>query len=154
MSFEIRDARAGDLVRLHAIHHRATMSSYGRELRWLDAILTDPATPLEAVEWTIVAAGPADVLGYAAVTASHLENLFVDPAAQGLGIGAALLASVEARLRDRFASATLRCLHANPDARRFYERQGYAVRADQTVVLHGHTLRAWLMGKPLGRAPG
>ena len=129
------------------------MSSYGRELGWLDAILADPATPLELVEWTIVAAGADDVLGYAAVTASHLENLFIDPAAQGRGVGAALLASVEARLRDRFTRATLRCLHANPDARRFYERQGYAVREDQTVVLHGHTLRAWLMEKPL-RRPG
>jgi hypothetical protein len=98
VSFEIRDARARDQVRLHAIHHRATMSSYGRELRWLDAILGDPTTPLEAVAWTIVAAGPEDVLGYAAVTAGHLENLFVE--------------------------------------------------------LHGHTLRAWLMAKPLGRAPG
>jgi GNAT superfamily N-acetyltransferase len=95
VSFEIRDARAGDQARLHAIHHRATMSSYGRELRWLDAILADPATPLEAVEWTIVAADAAGALGYAAgalgyaaVTASHLENLFVDPAAQGRGIGA------------------------------------------------------------------
>jgi hypothetical protein len=49
---------------------------------------------------------------------------------------------------------TLRCLHANPDARRFYERQGYTVRAGQTAVLHGHTLGAWLMEKPLRRAPG
>ena len=39
MSFAIRDARADDQVRLHAIHHRATMSSYGRALGWLDAIL-------------------------------------------------------------------------------------------------------------------
>lgn len=149
MGFEIRDACAGDHVRLHTIHHRATMSSYGRELHWLDAILADPATPLESVEWTIVAADAGGVLGYAAVTANHLENLYVDPAAQGRGVGRALLAGVEARLRDRFATATLRCLHANPDARRLYERQGYRIRADQTVVLHGRPLAAWLMEKPL-----
>ncbi|HEX3757058.1 MAG TPA: GNAT family N-acetyltransferase [Kofleriaceae bacterium] len=149
MGFEIRDACADDHVRLHAIHHRATMSSYGRELAWLDAILADPATPLEAVEWTIVAADGEGVLGYAAVTANHLENLYVDPAAQGRGVGRALLAGVEARLGDRFATATLRCLHANPEARRLYERQGYRIRADQTVVLHGRPLAAWLMEKPL-----
>jgi len=150
MGFEIRDASAGDQVRLHAIHHRATMSSYGRALGWLDAVLADPATPLETVEWTIVAADAGDLLGYAAVTANHLENLYVDPAAQGRGVGSALLAGVEARLRGRFATATLRCLHANPDARRLYDRQGYRVREDQTVMLHGHALVAWLMEKPLG----
>src|ERR1043165_5893134 len=84
---EIRAASAEDEPRLHAIHHRATMSSYGRELRWLDSILADPATPLEIVEWTIVAVDGASVLGYAAVTGCHLENLFIDPAAQGRGVG-------------------------------------------------------------------
>lgn len=153
MRFEIRDARASDQVRLHAIHHRATMSSYGRELGWLDAILADAATPLEVVEWTIVAADPDGALGYAAVTANHLENLYVDPAAQGLGVGRALLCAVETRLGDRFTRVTLRCLHANPDARRLYERQGYSVQEDQTVVLHGRPLGAWLMAKPLRRAP-
>lgn len=153
MRFEIRDARADDQVRLHAIHHRATMSSYGRELGWLDPILADPATPLETVEWTLVAADPGGALGYAAVTANHLENLYVDPAAQGLGVGRALLRAVETRLRDRFTRVTLRCLHANPDARRLYERQGYSVQEDQTVVLHGRPLVAWLMAKPLHRAP-
>jgi GNAT superfamily N-acetyltransferase len=151
--FEIRDARADDQVRLHAIHHRATMSSYGREFGWLDPILADPATPLEIVEWTIVAADPSGALGYAAVTANHLENLYVDPAAQGLGVGRALLGAVETRLRDRFTRVTLRCLHANPDARRLYERQGYSVQEDQTVVLHGRPLGAWLMAKPLRGAP-
>jgi hypothetical protein len=70
VSFEIRDARDDDQVSLHAIHHRATMSSYGRDLGWLDPILADPATPLEIVEWTIVAADPGGALGYAAVTAT------------------------------------------------------------------------------------
>jgi ribosomal protein S18 acetylase RimI-like enzyme len=146
---EIRRASADDEPRLHAIHHRATMSSYGRELRWLDAILADPATPLEIVEWTIVAVDAEQILGYAAVTVCHLENLFIDPAAQGRGVGSALLAEFEARLRGAFDIATLRCLHANGDARRFYERHGYQVRETQTVVLHGRPLEAWLMAKPL-----
>ena len=149
MSLEIRRASAEDEPRLHAIHHRATMSSYGRELRWLDAILADPATPLEVVEWTIVAVDAGEILGYAAVTGCHLENLFIDPGAQGRGVGAALLAELEARLRGAFDTATLRCLHANRDARRFYERHGYQVRETQTVVLHGRPLPAWLMAKPL-----
>jgi ribosomal protein S18 acetylase RimI-like enzyme len=146
---EIRRAGAEDEPRLHAIHHRATMSSYGRELRWLDSILADRATPLEVVEWTIVAVDGTEILGYAAVSGCHLENLFIDPDAQGRGVGAALLAEFEARLRGSFGAATLRCLHANAGARRFYERHGYQVRETQTVVLHGRPLEAWLMAKPL-----
>lgn len=149
MPIAIRDARADDDPRLHAIHAAATMSSYGRTHPWLEPILRDPATPLEAVEWTIVAHDGEAVLGYAAVTRAHLENLYVDPAAQGRGVGSALLAEVEARVRPRFAEMTLRCLHANPDARRLYERSGYQVREVQTVVLHGTPLDSWLMAKPL-----
>lgn len=149
MPIAIRDAEPRDDARLHAIHAAATMSSYGRVHPWLEPILRDPATPLEAVEWTIVAHDGDAVLGYAAVTRAHLENLYVDPAAQGRGVGSALLGAVEARVGAEYAELTLRCLHANPDARRLYERGGYAVRATQTIDLHGVPLEAWLMAKPL-----
>ena len=145
----LRDAHPGDEPRLRAIHLAATMSSYGRELGWLEPILADPATPLEAVDWTIVAADRDDVLGYAAVTARHLENLYIDPAAQGRGVGAALLAEVEARLRPRFDAVTLRCLHANQGARRFYHRHGFHVVETQTIVYHGRSLPAWFTEKGL-----
>jgi ribosomal protein S18 acetylase RimI-like enzyme len=149
MPIAIRDARPEDEPRLHAIHAAAAMSSYGRELSWLEPILRDPATPLEVVEWTIVAHDAGDVLGYAAVTAAHLENLYVDPGAQGRGIGGGLLAEVEARVGARFEAMTLRCLLANPEARRLYERSGYQVRETQSIVLHGRPVDAWLMAKPL-----
>jgi GNAT superfamily N-acetyltransferase len=149
MPLELRDARASDEVRLRAIHLAGTMSSYGAELAWLEPILRDPATPLEAADWTIVAAEGDRVLGYAAVTARHLENLYVDPEVQGRRVGTILLAEVEARVRGRFDAVTLRCLLANPDARRFYARHGYEVRETQTIVLHGRPLPAWLMEKRL-----
>lgn len=152
MGVEIRTAGPGDDARMRAIYLAATLSSYGRELTWLGPILRDPATPLEKVDWTIVAVEANEVLGYAAVTRSHLENLFVDPSAQGRGVGAALLGAVEARLVATFDLVTLRCLHLNRDARRFYDRHGYAVRETQTIALHGRSLLAWLMEKRL--APG
>jgi len=150
MAIEVREARPGDDARLRAIHLAGTMSSYGRELAWLEPILSDPATPLEAADWTIVAVDGERVLGYAAVTARHLENLYVDPDAQGRRVGMLLLTEVEARLRDPFGSVTLRCLHANPHARRFYERHGYAVRETQIIDLHGQPQPAWFMEKSLG----
>jgi GNAT superfamily N-acetyltransferase len=149
MAFHIRDARASDELQLHAIYLGATMSSYGRQLPWLEPILTDPATPLETVGWTIVAAGDGGLLGYAAVTDNHLENLFVAPSAQGRGVGSALLAEVESRVLPGFETVTLRCLCINADARRLYDRRGYLVREVQTIALHGRPIPAWLMAKPL-----
>jgi len=149
MPVAIRDAAPSDDRRLHTIHADATMSSYGRVHPWLEPILRDPATLLEAVEWTIVAHDGDDVLGYAAVTRAHLENLYVDPAAQGRGVGSTLLRAVEMRVASVHEELTLRCLHANPDARRLYDRAGYLVRETQTIELHGIPLDAWLMAKQL-----
>lgn len=149
MTFDIRAARPADDARLRAIHLTATMSSYGRELTWLEPILGDPATPLEPADWTIVAEDAGRILGYAAVSRNHLENLFVDPAAQGRGVGAALLVEVESRVRAGFERVTLRCLLVNPQARRFYERYGYQVRETQTIVYHERTLVAWFLDKRL-----
>jgi GNAT superfamily N-acetyltransferase len=136
-----------DTAALQRIHAAATMSSYGQILRWLQPILEDPATPLEAVEWTLVAVEDADdeaVLGYVAVTRRHIENLYIDPPAQGRGVGAALLAAVGERVD---GTITLRCLLHNPKARRFYERHGYAVDRVERIVYHGQELDAWFMQK-------
>jgi ribosomal protein S18 acetylase RimI-like enzyme len=107
-------------------------------------ILEDPDTPLERAEWTLVAELEGRIVGYVAVTRSHVENLFVDPSAQGKGVGLSLLSAAEERI---FGPVTLRCLHANERARRFYERQGFAVRQSQSVVFHGRRLEAWFMVK-------
>ncbi|MDB4965457.1 MAG: hypothetical protein JWN44_1146 [Myxococcales bacterium] len=143
---------AADTTSLKRIHAAATMSSYGKILGWLQPILEDPATPLEAVEWTLVAVEEHDdaaLLGYVAVTARHIENLYIDPAAQGRGVGAALLRAVEAKVAGPW---TLRCLLHNPNARRFYERHGYAVDRVERIVYHGEPLVAWFMVKPAPRA--
>lgn len=142
----IRDMEPTDVRRCQRIHAAATMSSYGRVYAWLQPIVEDPATPLEDTEWNIVAEQDGVVVGYASVTRRHLENLFVDPAAQGAGVGAALLREVEARLPGA-APITLHCLRVNVDARRFYERHGYAHVRDVDVRYHGRTLPAWLLAR-------
>nr|WP_256515198.1 GNAT family N-acetyltransferase [Alsobacter ponti] len=59
-------------------------------------------------------------IGFSKVTDTHLDMLFVDPAAQGTGGGGALLAEAEAR-----GVRTLECFRDNAAARRFYERHGW-----------------------------
>lgn len=57
---------------------------------------------------------------------AHLEAITVDKAAEGLGIGAALVATTETEARARGAlSITLHVFSSNSRARRLYSRAGY-----------------------------
>ena len=51
----LRPMTAVDVPTLQRIHAAATRSSYGAVLTWLAPILDDPATPLDAADWTICA---------------------------------------------------------------------------------------------------
>jgi ribosomal protein S18 acetylase RimI-like enzyme len=64
----------------------------------------------------------------AADGAAELYAIYVDPAAQGAGVGSALLAAVVHELcARRFSEATLWAFAANGLARAFYERHGWAL---------------------------
>lgn len=134
-----------DVPGLQRIHASGTMSSYGAVLTWLKPIVEDPATPLEPADWTLCAVDEGRLVGYIAVTRRHIENLYVDPAAQRRHVGTQLLAAAEARVGER--PLTLRCLTANPHARRFYERHGYVLAHTEVTRYHGRELEAWLMTK-------
>jgi len=121
------------------------MSSYGAVYRWLERIVYDPDTPLEPCEWMLVAVIDGELVGYIAVSRNHVENLYVDPAAQGLGVGRSLLAAVEERL---VGPITLRCLLVNTRARSLYERCGFTALRQERIDYHGRLLDAWLMIKP------
>ena len=72
----------------------------------------------------LVAAGGADLR--LSSEAGMLWQLAVHPLLQGLGIGTALVAALEARLRARGRTeARLSVEHDNPDAARLYRRLGY-----------------------------
>jgi GNAT superfamily N-acetyltransferase len=66
-----------------------------------------------------------------------LEQLQLAPAAQGQGLGAALLREVLAEARAAGVGLELSVLKANP-ARRLYERLGFVVCAEG---VHGFTMR-------------
>lgn len=105
----------------------------------------------------LVAAGGADLRPVA--DAGVLWQLAVHPLLQGLGIGAALVAALEDRIRDRGRTeARLTVEHDNPDAVRLYRRLGYRE--------HGSAVESWpvtdgrryvtvttVLRKPLPRGP-
>jgi GNAT superfamily N-acetyltransferase len=72
--------------------------------------------------WVAVIAGR--VVGFAALGEDILELLYVHPAAQNRGVGAALLAHSKERRPRRLA---LWVFQKNVGARRFYERHGFSL---------------------------
>ena len=66
------------------------------------------------------------IAGFAIIQGDELRALYVDPPAQGAGVGSALLdAAVEALRANGHAEAFLWTFEANGLARAFYERHGW-----------------------------
>jgi len=57
----------------------------------------------------------------------ELFAIYVLPEAWGSGAGAGLMAAARDALRERYATSILWVLEDNPRARRFYEREGWAL---------------------------
>jgi len=71
---------------------------------------------------TLVAEAGGRVVGFAALSATRLEHLYVCPEHQSAGIGTRLLARAKALRPD---GLDLWVFQPNEGARRFYERQGF-----------------------------
>ena len=81
-----------------------------------------------------VAVQDGRIVAFAKVTAPHLDMLFTAPGAQGAGVGAALLASVEAD-----GVISLECFRDNHAARRFYQRHGWQLAREYSRKFLGRT---------------
>jgi GNAT superfamily N-acetyltransferase len=80
-------------------------------------------TEVLAPECTILGAMASErILGMIAFNEHWIEQLYVLPEAQGLGIGSALLE----RAKQASSALSLWTFQANHPARRFYERHGFA----------------------------
>jgi ribosomal protein S18 acetylase RimI-like enzyme len=119
----LRAARAGDADRIAEIHLTARRTA----MPWLARPHTDEETrtwvrgvlvPSGAVT---VAERQGQVAGYTAVTDGWLEHLYVDPAAQGRGIGSALFAHAQALQPRGFRFWVFQ---RNTPALAFYARHG------------------------------
>lgn len=139
----IRPFRDEDDAACRKIASRAAMSAYGPKLRAAEHV-ADESAPLEEAELRLVAEIDGRIVGFAASNAGHLENLFVDPSAQGQNVGRDLLVAFERRQK---GDVTLNVLTLNPRGRAFYERNGYVCNSTGVISYFGEELPIWRMTK-------
>ncbi|MFE4020826.1 GNAT family N-acetyltransferase [Streptomyces sp. NPDC059101] len=95
--------------------------------------------PEEPVRWLtpdgLTAAWVAEaggvVLGHAALCGREVSRLYVSPGARGLGLGARLLAAVEAEAAARGVRLVLEVKTSDVSAVALYERRGWARRGTE-----------------------
>jgi GNAT superfamily N-acetyltransferase len=112
-------------------------ATYGR---WDDAeqrALFAPSFDLRTHR--VLVSGGADV-GILAVEAHvdrvQLARLFLLPSAQGRGLGGRVVEALLAFARASDLPLALTVLHANPRARRFYERRGFRAVGETSTHVH------------------
>lgn len=162
----IRPATEADAAAIARMHTRSRRRGYqdilapevlddsesARAERWR-ASLTEPDPPgmvtlVEDVEGDIagvVSFGPSRPR-FAPPGIGEVHGLYVDPTAQGAGVGTRLLTAAEDGLRAQgFDRATLWVYRDNAHARHFYEARGWAVEpgseADQGADWHAPSIR-------------
>lgn len=152
----IREATPADGDAIAALQLRAWWRAYAeyldperfgslaeREARW-QTLLTGPGAARRTTLVLEVEGRPA---GFAALGPSNdadataavgeLKGLYVDPPAQGAGVGRALLDAAESRLRaERFREAVLWVFTENHFARDVYERRGWVLEPDDVIAAH------------------
>ncbi|MEI2301722.1 GNAT family N-acetyltransferase [Ensifer sp. MJa1] len=130
----IRHARAGDVERLTAIgldawHSAIAGLSDGERMRRVaEAVffrfLSDHWLSVLLVE------AEGDIRGWTARENfdNAISDLWVEPSAQGRGLGVLLLGEIEARIvKDRFETVTTKTHARNDRAVRFFRKGGYGV---------------------------
>jgi putative acetyltransferase len=122
--YAIRPLQPSDLEGISRVHWRACSIAY-RFMNWSyteDEVRRWHAGKLAEWDWARVACADETIVGFLAAIGAHIDQLFVDPDHQRVGVGRALLgAMLERRLRP----ATLHVFAENIPARDFYERFGF-----------------------------
>jgi GNAT superfamily N-acetyltransferase len=121
-SLTLRDAQVGDCAALSALAF-ASKASWGYDAAFMEACRAAlTILPENLRNARIRIADEKTMVGFHGVMGEELEWLFVAPAAQGRGVGAALLAdacevAATAGVRELF-------IEADPFAAAFYEHRG------------------------------
>jgi GNAT superfamily N-acetyltransferase len=101
--------------------------------------------------WTLFAADDGGRM--AAMLALHLpkrylDQLFVAPEYQGVGLGRRLLGFTRERLPDEI---WLRCVRENHKAWRWYEREGFVFEKEAIEPMNGFTMKYYRWTREAGR---
>ncbi len=134
----IRLARPEERIDLEALQRRASLAlpEYREQIEAHPEVIELPAEQI-AEGQVLVAELEGRIAGFASVIAGELDGLFVEPDHWKRGVGAALVeaAAHEARIQGLSLTVT-----ANPAARLFYEKCGFAVEGERET-LFGPALR-------------
>jgi ribosomal protein S18 acetylase RimI-like enzyme len=136
----VRPARAGDIRPVIALHERCWRISYAGiadadakfargveewERLWLELLDRTRVAELDGAVAGFVVFGPSRDAD-AAQGSGEIHALYVDPDAQGTGLGSTLVAHARAELAAAgFEHVTLWTFQHNPASRGFYERLGF-----------------------------
>ncbi|MBA1143614.1 GNAT family N-acetyltransferase [Mesorhizobium neociceri] len=122
----LRPATASDAAAIARLM-RAALGSFD----WMPVVHT-PAEDLSFIrdivlprQQVTVAEAGENIVGFIAVSSDWVEQLYLDPAWTGQGIGSRLLVQATAAL----PVVKLHCFQANTGARRFYERHGFVAES-------------------------
>ena len=140
----IREATPDDADEIDRVHVQAWQRGYSDFLAPEDMIGARIPAQERVARWrervsdgairTWVYEVDGFIAGFAAAGDGHLLALYVDPTAQGAGVGSALLAHAEAALgEDGAEEATLSVFAANEQGRRFYEKRGWTLAGGENA---------------------
>lgn len=142
------DAAATLAVFRRAVHATASRDYTAEQLAaWAPAhIDLEHWAARRATATTYVAVEDDRVVGFADLVAEgHIDMAYVDPGASRRGVATALLAAVTAVARQRGIHHLT--VHASLTARPFFERHGFVVDAERSVVRAGVPLTNFAMSR-------
>jgi GNAT superfamily N-acetyltransferase len=144
----IRVATAQDAQAIARVQVRAWQHAYADIIdpETLDDLSVDDL----AARWRDAAEGRVawvddhddTIAGFASIRDAELRTLYVDPIAQGAGVGTALLREAVAA-----GAQIVRVFEANARARRFYERHGWVLDGPSEPLL-GRPVVRYRLGAP------
>jgi GNAT superfamily N-acetyltransferase len=122
--YPIRPLQPTDLEGISRVHWRACSIAY-QFMNWSyteDEVRRWYAGKLGEWDWGRVVCAGETIVAFLAAIGAHIDQLFVDPDHQQVGVGSALLGVM---LERGLRPATLQVFAQNAPARVFYERFGF-----------------------------
>jgi GNAT superfamily N-acetyltransferase len=165
----IRAARPEDAAAVADVHVRTWQAAYEHVFGAERLAQIDPGRRRAAAGRAIASGGvwvaeeAGRILGFVSIGEARDEDadgelfaIYVLPEAWGGGAGPGLMAAAREALRARYATSILWVLEDNPRARRFYEREGWALdgarKEDELLGTTVAEVRYRLSGAAAGRA--